>query len=252
MISSGLSNLKQKWMPNRLDVKEGRSTLSPGTSGVSTQGSPTPRSRSPSQRNQSGITPRKNIDSNIQRAIAACRSESSSVLESRQHMEMVKESLEDGYCDISGRVGDLRHIGTMGDMKVYVSQEVPPDSDILVSKNHSIARFIHVTEALRAIYKLPAKSLHIFFDLQGDAIAFNRNSSIFLNLRFFEAWHDAEVSSGSLTNAYISWFFTLAHEIAHNLVQPHNAEHEFYFSSLCEGHMEGLIEVLQTTNHGAP
>ena len=46
-------------------------------------------------------------------------------------------------------------------------------------------------------------------------------------------------------------YFTLAHEIAHNLVQPHNAEHEFYFSSICEAHMDGLISVLQSTHHVA-
>jgi len=68
-------------------------------------------------------------------------------------------------------------------------------------------------------------------------IAFNRNASIFLNLRYYEAWHDQDVLMGNLSSAYISWFFTLAHEIAHNLVQPHNSEHEFYFSAICEKHI---------------
>lgn len=35
-------------------------------------------------------------------------------------------------------------------------------------------------------------------------------------------------------------FFTLAHEIAHNLIEPHNSEHEFYFSAICEAHMLAL------------
>ena len=52
---------------------------------------------------------------------------------------MVKESLDEGYCDISGRVGDLDLVGTscfsspdfhvlthtsgeMGDVKIYVSR----------------------------------------------------------------------------------------------------------------------------------
>jgi hypothetical protein len=38
-------------------------------------------------------------------------------------------------------------------------------------------------------------------------------------------------------SAFCSRFFTLAHEIAHNLVLPHNSEHEFYFSATCEEHM---------------
>jgi hypothetical protein len=32
-----------------------------------------------------------------------------------------------------------------------------------------------------------------------------------------------------MTEAFISWYFTLAHEIAHNLVQQHDSEHEVRF-----------------------
>ncbi len=56
------------------------------------------------------------------------------------------------------------------------------------NKSHSIARFIHVITPLAGIYELPITNLHIFYDLQGGIIAFNRNGSIFLNLRYFEEW----------------------------------------------------------------
>ena len=39
-------------------------------------------------------------------------------------------------------------------------------------------------------------------------------------------------------------FFTLAHEIAHNLVKEHNSEHEFWFSAMCEAHISKLAEIL--------
>lgn len=39
-------------------------------------------------------------------------------------------------------------------------------------------------------------------------------------------------------------YLTLAHEIAHNLVESHNSEHEFYFSSICEAHMPALTRLL--------
>jgi hypothetical protein len=39
-------------------------------------------------------------------------------------------------------------------------------------------------------------------------------------------------------------YFTLAHEIAHNLVQPHNSEHEFYFSAICEKYLVTFSRVL--------
>ena len=72
---------------------------------------------------------------------------------------------------------------------------------------------------------------------------------------------DAEVKNNQLNNAFISWYvilkspaipslneifryFTLAHEIAHNLVQPHNSEHEFYFSAICEKYLLSLGKLL--------
>lgn len=49
--------------------------------------------------------------SNIDRAIKACKEETGDVIQNRSHMEMVKESLNEDYCDISGRVGDLTLLG---------------------------------------------------------------------------------------------------------------------------------------------
>jgi len=170
-------------------------------------------------------------------AIRACRGEQGHLLRNRDHMQMIKESLDEGYCDISGRTGDLDCIGEMGNVKVFVSRDVPQPKSIMTTMHDVLARFIHVVKPLGEVYKLPPTSLHIFYDTGGEMIAFNRNASIFLNLRYYEAWHDADVQKGNLSSAYISWFFTLAHEIAHNLVQPHNSEHEFYFSAICEAHI---------------
>ena len=57
------------------------------------------------------------------------------------------------------------------------------------TKRDSIARFIYVVRPIvRDVFQLPPTSVHIFYDLAGSTIAFNRNASIFLNLRYFEAW----------------------------------------------------------------
>ena len=78
----------------------------------------------------------------------------------------------------------LRSANTV--MCIYL--DVREGRGILATKRDSIARFIHVIRPLRTLYKLPATSVHIFYDMQGDSIAFNRNASIFLNLRYYEAW----------------------------------------------------------------
>jgi hypothetical protein len=140
-----------------------------------------------------------------------------------------------------------------------------------------IRRFIPIVQRLGKLYGVPPTSLHVFYDLSGSTVAFNANGSLFCNARYYEGWRefmsiciyrglifaidDADILRGSRSNAYISWsvcffaplsmtelskfrFFTLAHEIAHNLVQPHNSEHEFYFSAICEQHVVSLARLL--------
>jgi hypothetical protein len=51
------------------------------------------------------------LASNIAQAIKACTPEANHLLHNREQMQWVKESLDEGYCDISGRAGDLTFIG---------------------------------------------------------------------------------------------------------------------------------------------
>jgi len=43
---------------------------------------------------------------------------------------------------------------------------------------------------------------------------------------------------------YGVWYFILAHEVAHNLVQLHNSEREFYFPTICEKYLVSLFRIL--------
>ncbi len=51
------------------------------------------------------------IANNIGMAIKACAPERSNLLRNREEMQMVRESLDEGYCDVTGRTGDLDFIG---------------------------------------------------------------------------------------------------------------------------------------------
>lgn len=44
-------------------------------------------------------------------AMKACAPEKSNLLRNREEMQMVKESLDEGYCDVTGRACDLDLIG---------------------------------------------------------------------------------------------------------------------------------------------
>jgi len=157
---------------------------------------------------------------------------------------MVKESLDEGYCDVTGRTGDLDLIGSMGGIKVFAGHDLQERGTLIQRKRNVLARFLHILNPLVDVYKIPQTSLHVFADNEGQLVAFNRGGSLFMNLRYFEAWHDNDVQRGDYSKALISWYFTLAHEIAHNLVYPHNSEHEFYFSAICEDYIVPLSKLL--------
>ena len=95
-------------------------------------------------------------------------------------------------------------------------------------------------------------TLQLFYDLAGPLIAFNRSGAVYCNLRYYVGWHDRDVQAGNLdgacarcwsadgADALISWYMSLAHELAHSasrsaavmltladLVKEHNSEHEF-------------------------
>jgi len=64
-----------------------------------------------------------------------------------------------------------------------------PERQTLVQRKHDVlARFLHILNPLVEVYKIPQTSLHVFADSEGQLVAFNRSGSLFMNLRYFEAW----------------------------------------------------------------
>lgn len=111
----------------------------------------------------------------------------------------------------------------MATFLISSSLAVPPlEAQTFLNDNKdALRRFIQVLVPLSGVYDLPVTRIHIFYDVSGGLIAFNRNASLFFNLRFFQSWRtsffpmfhiyvdvakdDAEVQSGQLNNAFISW-----------------------------------------------
>lgn len=46
-------------------------------------------------------------------AIRACREEKGDLVKNQEQMRIVKESLNDGYCDVSGQGGDMTLAGRL-------------------------------------------------------------------------------------------------------------------------------------------
>jgi len=159
-------------------------------------------------------------------------------------MQIVLESLDDGYCHVTRQTGDLELVGSMGDISVFAAPDLPEPESLIQRKHDVLARFIHVLKPLVELYKIPQTSLQVFADKEGQQISLNRGGCLVMNLRYFEAWHDRDVQGGNYDDALIYWYFMLAHGIAHNIVYLHNSEHEFYFSAICGAYLKPLVNLL--------
>ncbi|KAH9014857.1 hypothetical protein EDB84DRAFT_807265 [Lactarius hengduanensis] len=177
-------------------------------------------------------------------AIGACVPVGSNQPRIREEIQIVRESLHTGCYDVSDRGGKFKLVGSIGGVKVFAAEDFPESESIVQRKHDVLTRFLLVLNPLVAIYKIPQSSLNILAADDG-LIAFNRNGSLFMNLRYFEAWHDHDVQRADFSKAYISWYLTLAHEIAHNLVRTHDSVHEFYFSAICGAYFAALSKLLR-------
>ncbi|KAF8432206.1 hypothetical protein L210DRAFT_3763951 [Boletus edulis BED1] len=183
------------------------------------------------------VMPQNYIRANVNMAMNACKPEGGKLLHQRSELEDIREFPNTGYCDVSGRVGKLEPRGEIKQVKIFTTEDVLDPDTFMDTKHDVLVRFVDVLTHVAELDGLSLTVLHVFCDVAGGPIAFNQNGSIFLNLRYFEAWHDQDVQNGDPQRAQISWFFTLAHELAHNLVKEHNSEHEFWFAAICEAHV---------------
>ncbi|KAI8870057.1 hypothetical protein GQ42DRAFT_178861 [Ramicandelaber brevisporus] len=111
--------------------------------------------------------------------------------------------------------------------------------EILPAIALAVKRLSQVLETIASVMEIPSSAIHIYYDLNGTAIAFNRGRALFFNARYFiEFGHvaalDGRNSAAPISPAdvYFHWFMIAAHELAHNFVGEHNGEHEHYMSIL--------------------
>ncbi|KAA1076386.1 hypothetical protein PGT21_005519 [Puccinia graminis f. sp. tritici] len=184
------------------------------------------------------ITPMSDIRSNLLKAINVSRPDTNADIRTLPDTKPVKES-EASYCDPKGSREDLTFLSTISGLRFYVSRSINQHNLngelVLFQFGDAIVRYVElVVKPVGEIFDIDPNSLHIFYDLEGPIIAFNRNGSLFFNLRYYLSWYDEEVKKGNLSNALIGTFSTFAHELAHNLVEAHNSEHEWWMSAFIE------------------
>lgn len=169
------------------------------------------------------------VQRNLLSAINSTRPHDSSGVFSPPSQDAVKEQAT--YCDDKAGHNLEFAAEAPGGMRVFVSRDVSvPTQEFLHANLDKIRLFEGLLKDVASIYGLAPKAVHIFYDEAGGTIAFNRGGSIFCNLRFFAQLHAPRLgqSGEARVEATTWWWVVAAHELAHNLVAPHNSEHSYY------------------------
>ncbi|KAF9330531.1 hypothetical protein BG006_006519 [Podila minutissima] len=194
----------------------------------------------------------QNLQQSLKAAVSNCRSNGRDDIRSEPTASTVSEVLTSSYCDVKPG-HQLNFAGHAGELEFYLDKGV--DADEIMTKENltSLARFVRLLMVLaQDVFNLVPETMHVYYDPEGSTIAFNRGGALFFNWRYYVALgHDEGAGSGkkqvqgrtitARDEAMIYWFFTMAHELAHNFVGDHNSKHEFYFSSFCEQYLPSLM-----------
>ncbi|KAL8402315.1 hypothetical protein RB596_008906 [Gaeumannomyces avenae] len=180
------------------------------------------------------------VQQNLLNAIKSTRAHDSSKLFSPPQTSEVKEQAT--YCD-SNAAHDLKFVaeGPAG-MRIFVANDLSVDASSFVVENRArIKAFESMLREIADVYGLSNKVLHIFYDERGGTIAFNSSGSIFCNLRFYAQLHAERVLASyaatrreAMMEAATWWWVVIAHELAHNIVQVHDAHHSYYTESFIQ------------------
>ncbi|KAI6027972.1 hypothetical protein PISMIDRAFT_91498 [Pisolithus microcarpus 441] len=180
----------------------------------------------------------------VEKAIEACRLEGKRLSVRSE----TSQYLSNTFCRMPADVRCFRPIGEVKNVQVCLDEGMPGAETFMERMHGPLSRFVDVIITLSEIYHISTSTLHVFYDVSGGRIAFNCGGIIYLNMRYFEIWHDEQVKNGNQQNAQMSWFLALAHEIAHNLTDQHNSDHEFWFSAICEAHLIAFSRLLRPAN----
>ncbi|KAF2660910.1 hypothetical protein K491DRAFT_620509 [Lophiostoma macrostomum CBS 122681] len=166
---------------------------------------------------------------NIANAINECRPTNRAVVESKHHQDPT-ELDRGGYCtgaqyENISKAFKFFHENRQYD--VYLGKHETETREQLESPLRKFVPIIHGLTAL--VFKVDPAAVNIFLDSKSRTVAFNMSGSLFFNLAWFSGLHaEAFQTAEGMQRAFDSWFLSYCHELAHNLVQDHNARHNWY------------------------
>lgn len=197
------------------------------------------------------VTSPRDLQKNLQNAIKASRAFDSSSLFAPPETNNIKETPT--YCD-SKPGHDLKYITAFGTgIKLFLSRSHPNPTAFMERNREAIALFVSLLAECAAIFDLSTQTINMFHDETGSAIAFNSNGSLFCNLRYFMQLHLADMTTAEgRVEAMAYWWVTLCHELAHNMVSDHSAQHSYYTESFVAQYFRRMVWLAGRQQGAAP
>lgn len=152
------------------------------------------------------------------------------------------------YCQV---LSSLRFIGKMGTVDIYAGEYLE-SNDFLAGNKDSLISFygLIVDKLAYTVFRVSpqSSSIHLYYDPESNTVAFNRGHSLFFNFAYFIANQHFSILNGSevkeMQRCKTFWFMTFCHELAHNFVNDHDVQHEFYMTSFAEQFLPDFIKIL--------
>ncbi|CAG8454354.1 3405_t:CDS:10 [Acaulospora morrowiae] len=180
---------------------------------------------------------------NLFEAIRSCRSNSQGAINEQALLNVV-ESGNSAYCDIVP-AQSLEYVGKEGKIEIYVAKGAP---NILgTTMNKPLKSFSSLLIDIANVFGLEHNKIHIFYDRDSIAVAFNRQKTLFFSLKTYIELHYSEGSNSSI-EAMSSWYLTMCHELAHNFIHEHSAGHEKYLQEFAKVFMSNFIRQILFVN----
>jgi len=170
------------------------------------------------------------LAANLQQAIQSGRDYGSPILFSPPKTFDVKEVST--FCDGSSGQDIEYAAQTPTGVRVYVHKSLDETQrhNFLSTNAAALQVFSLLLHSTAEVFSMNPSVLHIFYDPDSSAIAFNMTGSIFCNVSFFLQLHAQHVAEKRWTaDAFTYWWVTICHELAHNLVHEHGSNHSFYW-----------------------
>jgi hypothetical protein len=120
-------------------------------------------------------------------------------------------------------------------LRLYLGGSHDPSALVQPALRSKLMQFSTILIQIGNCYGLDAKALNVYYDEKATSVAFNQNCTLYFNAaRFYFSCNAQGVANSTM---YTYWYLVFAHELGHNHVGPHNAEHEFYVSSYAHEYM---------------